>query len=157
MCKSCTPNVRKTFKHSSFSLQFWAIRDIKAGEQLSYPYCGLGKSASERQAELEPYSFVCKCSACVNATPESDDFRKTFKTKIALLPNSFGRDPDSTSLLESLLKFEREMIREGLDGLTEFLTLAMMISVIYTRRGMTKDAMEYDEIVMAFQKIPKNG
>jgi hypothetical protein len=150
------PNVRRSFKLASFSLQFSAIRDIKAGEQLSYAYCRLGQSASERQAELDPYGFVCKCSACVKATPESDNFRKTFRSKVVQLTTLMKRDPNIT-LLESLLKFEQEMIREGLDGLTEFLTLAMMISVIYTRSGMTKEAMEYDKIVMAFEKIPNNG
>ncbi len=144
-------------KLSSFPSQFWAIRDIKAGEQLSgYSYCWLDQSALERQAKLEPCGFVCKCSACVNATPESDNFRKTFKPKVAQVSNLLGRDPD-TSLLESLLKFEQEMIKEGLDGRTEFLTLAMVISVIYTRLGMPKEAIEYDKIIMAFQKIPKNG
>jgi len=67
------------------------------------------------------------------------------------------RDPGSIRLLQSLLKFEQEMIREGLNGSMEFLTLAIMIYVIYTRNGMTKEAMEYDKFVMAFQKIPSSG
>jgi len=128
------PNVRKSFKLASFSSQFSATRDIKAGEQLSYAYCRLGQFASERQAELDPYGFVCKCSACVNATPESDKFRKTFEAKVIQVTSLMKRDPN-IRLLQSLLKFEQEMIREGLDGLMEFLTLAMVISVIYTRNG----------------------
>jgi hypothetical protein len=146
---------RNHFSLASFSLQFSATRDIKAGDQLCYAYCRLGQSASERQAELDPYGFVCKCSACVNATPESDKFRKTFEAKVIQVTSLIKRDPN-IRLLQSLLKFEQEMIREGLDGLMEFLMLAIMISVIYTTNGRTKEAMEYEKIVMAFQKIPSN-
>ncbi len=104
--KSCMPNIRQSFKVSSFSVQFNATKDIKAGEQLCYAYCPLGKSASERQAELEPYGFVCNCSACVNATPETDHLRKTFMSNInqlvGVLHSGF-----SGGVLESALNLEQ--------------------------------------------------
>jgi SET domain-containing protein len=59
-------------------MQYYAIRDIKAGDQLFYSYCLAGGSQAERQAELLSYGFVCKCAACVDATPETDELRKTF-------------------------------------------------------------------------------
>ena len=67
---SCVPNVQSYFKLNSFSMQFYARRDIKAGDQLFYSYCLAHGNLAERQAELAPYGFVCKCAAaCVNATP----------------------------------------------------------------------------------------
>jgi len=46
------PNVKYSFTVASFSMEFTAIKDIKAGEELVYAYCRLDKSAAERNEEL---------------------------------------------------------------------------------------------------------
>src|SRR6266540_4973142 len=83
MIYSCMPNVDYKFKVASFSFQTIAMRDIKAGEQLFYAYCGLERTKAERQTELAPYGFSCNCPACVNATPATDKLRKTFIDQIS--------------------------------------------------------------------------
>jgi hypothetical protein len=79
---SCLPNVDYHFKLSAFAIIFYATRDIKAGEQLFYSYCGINQSASERKVELALYGITCACASCVHATPETDALRKTFYARI---------------------------------------------------------------------------
>jgi hypothetical protein len=144
------PNIRQSFKMSSFSVQFNAIKDIKPGEQLCYAYCFLDKSALERQAQLKPYGFVCNCSACVNATPETDHFRKTFVTTVKQLAGVLR----SGGVLESALNLEQGMIKEGLDGDPLFFLLVLMIIEIYSRLGMTEEATKYEKVAKAFESLP---
>ena len=58
LLSSCQPNIDHVFNLSAFSMTFFVIRDVKAGEQLFYSYCGIKKSASERKAELAPYGIT---------------------------------------------------------------------------------------------------
>lgn len=100
---------------------FFAIRDVKAGEQLFYLYCSPEKSASERMAVLAPgYGITqCICAACVNATPETDALRQTFHARI----QKYNTQCDSwvllpkfpAEVLDDLLRYRRALIKEGLD------------------------------------------
>jgi hypothetical protein len=100
---------------------FFAARDIKAGEQLFYSYCGLEQIASERKAELAPYGITqCTCASCVNATPETDAFRKTFTERVqeyrrqrVVWQQHPRRFP--IEILDELLDFQRAVLAEGLD------------------------------------------
>ena len=69
---SCIPNVICDFSTSSFSLQFIALKAIKAGGQLFYSYVSTSECAEVRQKRLAPYGIICECHACANATPQSD-------------------------------------------------------------------------------------
>jgi hypothetical protein len=117
---SCLPNVDYRFKLSAFAMIFFATRDIKAGEQLFYSYCGINQSASERKAELAPYGITCACASCVHATPETDALRKTFYARIqeyktqSLTWNDFPRFP--VEILDDLLRYQRAVVKEGLDN-----------------------------------------
>lgn len=62
------PNVAHFWDKPSFSLQFRALRYIKAGEELTVTYCDFTAPAAERQKTLEPYGFRCTCVACQNPT-----------------------------------------------------------------------------------------
>ena len=64
------------FNIPSFSIQFIATKEIKAGEQIFFSYCGKELSAAERKEKLARYGVICQCSACVNATPAKDQLRK---------------------------------------------------------------------------------
>jgi hypothetical protein len=91
------PNVRYYFKLNSFSMQFYALRDIKAGEQLFYSYCEPDGNLAHRQAELAPYGFVCKCPACVNATPKLGKMEESerYAVSVESFKNCFlGEDDD---------------------------------------------------------------
>jgi hypothetical protein len=52
---SCISNVKSYFKDNSFSIQFYALRDIEAGDQLFYLIIS---SLAHRQADPVRYSFV---------------------------------------------------------------------------------------------------
>ena len=117
---SCRANIGHAFNLSAFAMIFFVIRDVKAGEQLFYSYCGLEKSASERKAELAPYGITqCICAACVNATPETDAFRKTFRARIqeySRQSSIWPRLPKfPVEILDDLLRFQRAAVEEGLE------------------------------------------
>src|SRR5258705_484014 len=98
-----------SFNISSFSVQFTALRDIKAGEQLYHSYCSEARTKAERQTDLAPYGFSCNCLACVNATPASDNLRKTFRERVSPLD---GRKDGAELLADwvSAKQLESEMI-----------------------------------------------
>jgi len=107
--KSSSPN-------NSFSIFFYALRDIKAGEQLFYSYCSIEGTLAQRQAELAPYGFVCKCTACINATPETNNLRSTSRIRIAhLLKTVLENSKIEEGTLEEALRLEKDMVGEGLD------------------------------------------
>src|SRR5260221_12441321 len=82
-CASCSPNVDMNFDIPTFSMQIVANRNIEAGQQLFYCYCGIFQSAKERQSQLlTMFNFACKCKHCVNTTPESDKLRLEMKDRI---------------------------------------------------------------------------
>ena len=98
----------------------FVIRDIKAGEQLFYLYCGVEKSASERKAELAPYGTTqCICDTCVNAMPETDALCKMFGAHV----QEYSRQSAiwlwlpkfPMQILDNLLRFQWAVVKEGLD------------------------------------------
>lgn len=68
--QSCIPNVQPDFSIASFSMQFIAYADIKAGEEIVYNYCmsSTETSKAERAEKLLPYGIVCSCPACESGT-----------------------------------------------------------------------------------------
>ncbi|KAJ7772050.1 hypothetical protein DFH07DRAFT_913816 [Mycena maculata] len=68
---SCSPNTQPRFDMVSLSYQLFAVRDIAAGEELTYQYTDAARSAAARKAGLKPYDFVCSCVAC-KAGPASN-------------------------------------------------------------------------------------
>lgn len=119
---SCLPNVCHAFKLSAFAMVFMASRDIKAGEQIFYSYCGIQQSASERKAELAPYDIAqCICASCVNATPETDALRKTFSARVRGYKSqsvTWERLPNGQKLsvetLNEMLRYQKAVVKEGL-------------------------------------------
>jgi len=120
---SCLPNVSHEFKLPAFAMIFMASRDIKAGEQIFYSYCGIQQSAADRKTELAPYGIgQCICTACVNATPETDTLRKTFSARVKEYKSqsvTWERLPKGRKLpaetLDELLKYRKAVVKEGLD------------------------------------------
>ncbi|KAJ6593496.1 hypothetical protein B0H19DRAFT_1011015 [Mycena capillaripes] len=68
---SCSPNTQPRFDNVSLSYRLWAVRDIAAGEELTFQYCTVLCAAAKRNEELKPYGFVCTCPSCIDA-PASD-------------------------------------------------------------------------------------
>jgi len=136
------------FKLDSFSMQFCALRDIKAGEQLFYSYCEPDSNLEQRRAEIAPYGFVCECPACVNATPETDKPRNTFWTQIAL----FEKKVASSSAGLGETGVENAVVKEGLDAEFQFVTLLKVICLAYVKLGNMTDSAKHGVLVEAFQR-----
>ena len=60
---------------ASRSFELRAIRDIKKGEELFYPYYYIFQTKSERAEESASYGIVCECPGSVGATKETDSLR----------------------------------------------------------------------------------
>jgi hypothetical protein len=114
---SCSPNASFEFSLSSFSMQFHAMRDIKAGEEIFYSYTNIYLPAAQRRKQLEPYGFTCACTACSHATPESDKFRGSADDKIKIFERLYQLAVESGSaretILPNLLEFRKKLREEG--------------------------------------------
>ena len=153
---SCIPNVMHTINIPSFSIQFTALRDIKAGEQLYHSYCDVAQTKAERQTELAPYGFTCSCLACVNATPASDNLRKTFQSRVSRLDGrKEGRELWAD--LVSGKQLEAEMVAEGLDVTLDFFTVMCVLHVAHGKLGMRAGEMKYQQRIRECSSIHVHG
>ncbi|TFL02904.1 hypothetical protein BDV98DRAFT_603259 [Pterulicium gracile] len=50
----------------TFTFQFFALRDIEPGEELTVAYCGLGFPTKSRHEQLAQYGFQCDCKRCMD-------------------------------------------------------------------------------------------
>jgi len=118
---SCLPNITYAFKLSAFAMVFMASQDIKAGEQLFLSYCDPEQPASKRGADLAPYGIAqCICCSCVNATPETNNIRTTYRARVAkyerqsLNRNRPGSVPAGT--LQQLVGYQRAVAEEAFEA-----------------------------------------
>ncbi|KAF8963506.1 hypothetical protein BDZ97DRAFT_1661641 [Flammula alnicola] len=156
---SCMPNIRQSFKLNSFSLQFTATKDIKAGEQVFYSYASVFQGVAARRRELAPYGVICECPACVNATPETDKFREEMRLRI----NKYDRDGrtwiggkvPTRKDLEEMLQFQEAVIKEGLQSQQIYALLFAVIQTAYWKLGMNDKALEYLDQMEKYQKFWK--
>ncbi|KAF8886420.1 hypothetical protein CPB84DRAFT_1787544 [Gymnopilus junonius] len=168
---SCLPNVTYNFLVPSFSFQFFAQLDIKAGEQLFFSYCEIEQSKAERDAELAPYGIICSCPVCAHATPETDALRKEFKKRTrqymvkirqwiseydsaagAGAPEGAGSSKGrlNEDMLEPILKFREGLLGEGLKYTKEYKAIAWNLHLFYEKIGVYSKSKtfleEYSEI-----------
>lgn len=147
------PNVKMGFSTPSFSFQFSAVVDIKAGEQLFYGYCEVEQPVADRQLNLAPYGIVCSCPACTHATPETDKLRTEFR-KIAMdyIVNknwiwnkaTSGRVRHvAESAIEPLMQFKDALIKEGLHYTSEYKSMILLLQNFYEAIGMKEKARPY--------------
>lgn len=147
---SCSPNVSYEFSLASFSIQFHAMRDLKAGEEIFYSYTDRYLPTAQRRKQLEPYGFTCACTACSRATPESDKVRASSSDKLKVLEKLYhmaskkdlheGSQSVRESLLPNLLEFRRKLHEEGL-GVMEgpYLRSTVLLQDVYTHLGMVNE------------------
>ncbi|KAJ7772054.1 hypothetical protein DFH07DRAFT_953337 [Mycena maculata] len=74
---SCSPSTHPSFDVLSFSYQLFAVRDIAAGEELTFQNIDVMQSTAARGEALKPYDFVCTCASCND--PKSDARRAAIK------------------------------------------------------------------------------
>ena len=159
---SCMPNIRHTFKRSSFSFQFSAARGIKAGEQLFYAYCNVNQTASERKADLAPYGVICQCICCVNASPKTDKLRRELIHRISQYrvdAERWAKMPNlSVSVLKPVLELKEEMIKEGLHSQVQAYSILLEACLrIYVQLGMKEEANSYIKELRHYKSLPKDG
>lgn len=67
---SCTPNVHFAYNSALEKETFHAIRDIRAGEEVTIMYInGTNRTRGQRQDELKKWGFQCNCPTCED-TPQ---------------------------------------------------------------------------------------
>jgi len=138
-----------TFRLSAFAIIFVAIRDIKSGEQLFNAYCDTEQSAAGRKAQLEPYGIAqCACAPCVNATPETDNFRETFRARVQEYDLKGGNVAWAklpalpAGILDELLEFQRLVVQEGFDIHDNYWLMFMpTLARAYRMAGRRSEAM----------------
>ncbi|CZR53462.1 uncharacterized protein PAC_03340 [Phialocephala subalpina] len=84
----CAPNTSRGFTNKC-QVVFRANKDIKAGEEITTDYSGLGIDpvASRRQHLTEKYKFLCGCKACSNNKQLSaGDVLKGVEVKVVTRP-----------------------------------------------------------------------
>ncbi|KIM38871.1 hypothetical protein M413DRAFT_75533 [Hebeloma cylindrosporum] len=156
---SCLPNVDHGFNLSSFSMLYFAMRDIKAGEQLFYSYCPGERSASERKALLETSYGIeqCICAACINATPETDALRKTFHARVQEYSTTCAallRLPKfPVEFLDDLLRYQRAVFEEGLDWSEKYSTALLPTLIAAYRRASRLNDPEAAKVVQDMVRL----
>jgi len=156
---SCSPNADFEFSLASFSLQVYAVRDIKSGEEIFYSYTGVQAPAAKHRKALKPYGFTCACKACSLATPESDKFRQNSSKHIQILETLFrsliehdrkhnnGMQSLRETILPNVLKFRRKLKEEGLDAMAgPYLSSTILLRDLYSRLGVT-EGPEYQSLM----------
>ncbi|KAJ7716517.1 hypothetical protein B0H16DRAFT_1613491 [Mycena metata] len=140
---SCSPNTQPLFDKASLSYRLFAVRDIAAGEELTYQYIDVDKPAAERNEELKPYDFVCTCTACTEDVPASDARRAAIT---AFTPNTLMWAVDPKLPDDWLLKQCHEQLArietEGLQHLPAYYEVTKAIMDIYMCLGNAQKASE---------------
>ncbi|KAJ7030028.1 hypothetical protein C8F04DRAFT_1115115 [Mycena alexandri] len=141
---SCSPNTQPLFDKASLSYQLFAVRDIAAGEELTFQYTDVGVPAAQRNEELKPYDFVCTCTACTEDVPASDARRVAI---IAFNPNTLLWAIDPKLPDDWLLKQCHEQLArietEGLEHLQAYHDATKAIMDIYMCLGNAQKASEW--------------
>lgn len=176
---SCSPNADFEFSLGSFSLQFHALRDIKAGEEIFVSYIDVDVPAAERREQLAPYGFTCVCIACSRATPESDKFRQAAASEMKLLDARFrtAKEYDQNRnngmrlvreiILPKVLEFRRKLREEGLGIMFgAYLNSTILLHQVHVQLGMfeepeaksvKKDMMAWMTMKAGIQGQPLSG
>ena len=149
---SCSPNTNFEFSLGSFSLQFHALRDIKAGEEIFVSYTDVDAPVAERRERLAPYGFTCVCTACSCATPESDKFRQAAASEMKVLNSRYctAKEYDQKRnngmrlvreiILPKVLEFRRKLREEGLGiMLGAYLNSTILLHEVYVQLGMFEE------------------
>lgn len=97
----CSPSANYYFVFGTFCGELRAVRDLRAGEEITISYCDVLAPRAERQATLERlFCFRCACASCAlvgTKARQSDERRAALGALLARIEN-----PDGTTPLERL-------------------------------------------------------
>ncbi|KAL5370967.1 hypothetical protein DPSP01_014567 [Paraphaeosphaeria sporulosa] len=117
---SCIPNVEVHWNPALEKQTCHAIRDIKAGEELTITYIPLYLARIERQARLHHWGFQCACAACEDT--ELGNATETKRMQLIKYADELSnglRDGSETPWTKSLVraaKLAKLQVAEGLLG-----------------------------------------
>ncbi|KAJ3502509.1 hypothetical protein NMY22_g18559 [Coprinellus aureogranulatus] len=123
---SCGPNAAWKWDFPSLSSTLFALRDIRAGDEICHTYVNPLQSREERWKKLKPdYRFECDCPWCTLPTPEaqaeSDRNREYVGMYLQTRPtySKWSVDPclPDTFVIDSHLAVSQIIKKEGLDRL----------------------------------------
>ncbi|KAF8178631.1 hypothetical protein K438DRAFT_1268728 [Mycena galopus ATCC 62051] len=140
---SCSPNTQPRFDKVSVSYRLWAVRDIAAGEELTYQYVDAEFPAAKRNEDLKPYAVVCDCSSCND--PAASDARRaaigafTPTTIMWALNTELSNDWLIDKCREQLLLLETE----GLQHLPAYFDATKSIMEAYICLGDARSASQW--------------
>ncbi|KAF9474385.1 SET domain-containing protein [Pholiota conissans] len=155
---SCLHNVVRTFDIAAFAFVFTAVLDIKAGEQIFYPYCNIEASVAVRRRQLAPYGIVCECRVCTNATPESDKFREEYRSStVELFAQAqqvmTGKSWPTNDEFRELLIFQKAAIEEGLHAVSAYQGILGALTFAHMGRGHVAKVQELQVKMQKFAGI----
>ena len=74
---SCSPNAAHKWDVGRFASDLYALRDVRAGEEICITYTDVTAPRQTRRAKLEKsYGFLCRCTGCLRQVEESDRARE---------------------------------------------------------------------------------
>ncbi|KAL0952390.1 hypothetical protein HGRIS_006666 [Hohenbuehelia grisea] len=154
---SCSPNSSRRWSSSSFSMQFYASRDIQAGEEITIQYAELLSTAASRKAELAPYDVICKCDSCMNPT-ESDIRRQEIQKYKPISPDdvmkwAYNRQLPNDYILGPALKTIDLIRQEGIEAVRPFNWAMFAATLCYITFANVQKAVEFGKIVFTLETI----
>ena len=143
---SCTPNLMFSHKSDNATMLAHTVRDIAAGEELTWSYIDVCQPSEARQDRLNrvcPDMGVCICDTCAEDTLVSvyrkhqSDMRRARMFDLRILLSTF-RISDSNKNCEVMLRYgvelEKLLKAEGLEGM-QLAACYHMMSAIRARKG----------------------
>ncbi|KAJ7212157.1 hypothetical protein GGX14DRAFT_362318 [Mycena pura] len=139
---SCSPNTQPCFDKASISHQLWAVRDIAAGEELTFQYSEATCSAAERNEALKPYNFTCTCASCADPAT-SDPRRRAIGYPPSVEMWAANRELSDDWLIQKCLEQLVLIKREKLEYLDQYYAAMMHLTATYICLGDAKQASEW--------------
>jgi hypothetical protein len=127
----------------SFSYRLYAVRNIAAGEELTFQYIDVEPAAALRNEALKPYAVSCTCPACEDA-PASDARRAAI---VAFNPNvlmwAVNRELPDDWLIDKCLEQIDRLAIEGLQHLPAYFDATKAIMEVYIALGDATSASKW--------------
>ncbi|KAK0201061.1 hypothetical protein DFS33DRAFT_1101634 [Desarmillaria ectypa] len=142
---SCSPNTRRKFYMSSFSMQLRAARDIEEGEEILTPYTNILQPAAERAKDLAPYGIQCTCRACLECT-KSDPIRAAVCNRSAVfVPIMRERGVRPDAWIDPAVRTLARIEEEELQGSPAYHKTLHQLYDAYVHQNDEKKALMYGE------------
>ncbi|KII86628.1 hypothetical protein PLICRDRAFT_43264 [Plicaturopsis crispa FD-325 SS-3] len=139
---SCAFNASYKWDVHTFTLKLYAVKPIRAGEEITITYIGtLASSRADRRKVLkERYFFECECSGCALPTPKdvkaSDSRRTALQDWESKRPPLDIRVRDLSKREQLLIDYKLAIAmyeKEGLQGDGQYPALMLNLAFIYAR------------------------